>query len=245
MERLFRVAIISGIFAGLAMAIFSVTVGRAPLNAALLLEESLDHDHGGVGHESLISRGTQEAGGFLGLIIFGIALSVIFMIVWGKVAPQLPAKTMMLSTLQLGAIGFFTVVVVPFAKYPANPPAVGDPDTVDERTIQYAIVVVFSIVLTVAVWKISSLIAGSESRRAWVAAALYFVGLLAIGFVLPASPDVVEAPTDLVWQFRLASLGALASGWLVLSLMSGSLLTMFARRESEASQPIRVPAAAR
>ncbi|MFN3256403.1 MAG: CbtA family protein [Ilumatobacter sp.] len=236
MRRLIEIALASGLAAGVAIATFTSTVGRGPLDDALALEESLPHDHGGAGHEALMSRGVQEVGGLVGLVLFGLALGLIFMVVWAKVSKHLPARTSIASTMQLGAIGFVTVVLVPFVKYPANPPAVGDPSTVDERTVQYLAVVAMSIVLTIVVWQVRRrLSTGSDVRRAWLSTAAYAAGLAVIAFVLPESPDVVEAPTDLVWRFRLASLGALATGWLVLSLASGTLLSGLERPAGQAS----------
>lgn len=225
MRRVLLVGAISGLAAGLSIAAFSATAGRGPMNDALELEESLPHDHGGAVHEDLLSRGVQEVGGAIGLILFGVALGVIFMVVWAAVSRHLPAKTSIASTVQLGAIGFATIVVVPFLKYPANPPAVGDPDTINERTVQYLSAVAYSVVLVVIVWQVWNHWPGSRVARSWLAALAYGVGLAIIAFVLPETPDVVDAPTDLVWRFRLASLGGLACGWTVLSLTAGSLLS--------------------
>lgn len=211
------------------MALFAATAGRGPLNDALELEESRPHDHGGAAHEDLLGRGAQEVGGALGLLLLGVALGVIFIVVWASVSSRLGARSAIGSTMKLGAVGFVAVVVVPFLKYPANPPAVGDPDTVDQRTVQYLMVVAFSIVLAVLTWQLYRRVAGSVLRRTWVSSIVYAAGLAVVAFVIPASPDDVEAPADLVWQFRLASLGVLAVGWAVLSLVTGTLLTSLER----------------
>lgn len=235
MRRLIEIALLSGLAAGVAMATFSATIGRRPLNDALALEESMPHDHGGTGHENLMSRSVQELGGMLGLVILGLAMGLVFIVVWGTVSRQLRVRTSIASTIQLGWVGFLTIVLVPFVKYPANPPAVGDPATVDERTVQYLAVVAFSIVLTVLVWQLRRRFSDrSEVTRAWLTAVAYGAGLLVIAFVLPETPDAVQAPTDLVWSFRLASLGVLMSGWVVLSLASGTLLSRLEQPASKA-----------
>ena len=47
---------------------------------------------------------------------------------------------------------------------------------------------------------------------------------------LHAGPgDPIDAPADLVWRFRLASLGGLAAAWTVLALVTGTLLSRPAR----------------
>ena len=40
--------------------------------------------------------------------------------------------------------------VVPFLKYPANPPSVGDPDTIGKRTALYFLMMLLSVLLAVA-----------------------------------------------------------------------------------------------
>ncbi|WP_394932681.1 CbtA family protein [uncultured Ilumatobacter sp.] len=225
LSRLLEVGAISGAVAGLSIAVSAATVGRGPLKKALELEESLPDGHGGAAHEDLFSRGAQEVGGAIGLLLFGVALGVIFTIVWGALSPHFAARTSIGSTLQLGAVGFFVVVLVPFLKYPGNPPAVGDPDTVNERTVQYLSVVVFSILLAVLVWKLYVHLEGSVVKRIWIASAVYIAGLAIVALVLPRSPDAVDVAADLVWQFRLATLAGLALGWTVLSLMTGWLLS--------------------
>jgi hypothetical protein len=44
-----------------------------------------------------------------------------------------------------GGIGFIAVYLMPNLKYPANPPAVGDPDTIRQRTAVYFIMLAFSV----------------------------------------------------------------------------------------------------
>ncbi|CAM5296869.1 Membrane protein OS=Streptomyces microflavus OX=1919 GN=Smic_74880 PE=4 SV=1 [Streptomyces microflavus] len=43
-----------------------------------------------------------------------------------------------------------TVYIVPFLKYPANPPAVGNPDTIGKRTTLFFLMVALSLLLAVA-----------------------------------------------------------------------------------------------
>ena len=171
----------------------------------------------------------QEVGGAVGLIVFGLALGVIFAVVLGAVGPRLAASTPLAASVRLGCAGFVAVVVVPFLKYPANPPAVGDPSTVNERTVLYFAALALSILLAWAVWRFHRAARLAPTAQAWATAALYAAGLAVIFLALPANPDDVEAPADLVWRFRLASLGGLAAAWAVLALVTGTLLSRPAR----------------
>lgn len=228
MRKILQIGAVSGLAAGVAIAAFTATVGRSPMRDALDLEESLTHDDGGVAHEDLFTRGVQEIGGALGLVVFGLALGIIYMIVWAATSRRLMSRSAMASAIQLGSLGFVSVVLVPFLKYPANPPAVGNPDTVNERTVQYLAVLAFSVLLVVLIWQLRERDRGSSVAKAWKTAIAYALGLLVIFLAMPSSPDAVEAPAELVWRFRLASIGSLAVGWTVLALVAGTLLTKLA-----------------
>ena len=229
MRRILGIGCLAGLAAGAASALFAATAGRGPIRDAIALEDSISHATGGAHHEDLFARGTQEIGGAIGLIVFGLALGVTFAVVLGAVGPRLTASTPLAGSMRLGAVGFVSVVLVPFLKYPANPPAVGDPDTVNERTMLYFAVLALSILLAWAVWRFHRAARLAPVAQTWAAAALYAAGLAVIFLALPASPDPVEAPADLVWRFRLASLGGLATAWAVLALVTGTLLSRPAR----------------
>ena len=229
MKRILGVGCLAGLAAGIASALFAATAGRGPIRDAIALEDSLSHATSGAHHEDLFGRGVQEIGGAVGLVVFGLALGVIFSVVLAAVGPRLAASTPLAASIRLGFFGFVTVVLVPFLKYPANPPAVGDPDTVNERTLLYFAVLGLSILLTWAVWRFYRGAALGPAPRAWTAAALYGAGLAVIFVALPGNPDPVDAPADLVWRFRLASLGGLAAAWATLALVTGTLLSRPAR----------------
>lgn len=240
MKRILGVGCLAGLAAGVAAALFAATAGRGPIRDAIALEDSISHATGGAHHEDLFSRGVQEIGGAVGLVVFGLALGVIFSVVLAAAGPRLAAagprlaaSTPLAASLRLGFFGFVTVVLVPFLKYPANPPAVGDPDTVNERTVLYFAVLGLSILLTWAVWRFHRGVKLAPVAKAWATAALYGAGLVVIFLAVPGNPDVIEAPADLVWRFRLASLGGLAAAWATLSLVTGTLLSRPGQRPSE------------
>ena len=225
MRRMLGIGALAGLAAGAASAAFLATVGRGPIADAIALEEARDHASGAAHHQDLFSRGVQEIGGMLGLIVFGLALGIIFAVVLAAVGPRLGAATPMGAAVKLGWAGFATVALIPFLKYPANPPAVADPDTVNQRTLAYFAVLGLSILLTLAVWRLHNRLRVGPAARAWAAAALYSTGLAVIFLALPADPDSLDAPADLVWRFRMASLGGLAAAWTALALTTGTLLT--------------------
>ena len=234
MRRILGIGCLAGLAAGAASAVFAATAGRGPIRDAIALEDSRSHASGGAHHEDLFGRGVQEIGGAVGLVVFGLALGVIFAVVLAAVGPRLAAATPLAASVRVGFFGFVTVVLVPFLKYPANPPAVGDPDTINERTVLYFACLALSILLILAVWRFHRLTAMTPVAKTWAAAALYGAGLAAIFLALPGNPDSIDAPADLVWRFRLASLGGLAAAWTVLALVAGTLPSRPARTQPSA-----------
>ena len=236
MRRLLAVGSLAGLAGGLAAALFAATAGRGPIRDAIALEDATSHATAGAHHEDLFGRGVQEIGGAIGLVVFGLALGIIFAVVLAAVGPRLSAPTPMAASVRLGFAGFVSVVLVPFLKYPANPPAVGDPETINERTLLYFAALLLSILLVWGVWRFHRSAGLAPAAKAWTATAIYGAGLAVIFVGLPANPDPLDAPADLVWRFRMASLGGLASAWAVLALVAGSLLS---RPSTGATEPRR------
>jgi predicted cobalt transporter CbtA len=228
---------LAGVAGGLAGALTLLVVGERSIAEAIDLETA--HAAPGEAHEELFSRTTQVIGGSLGLALYGLCLGVVFGIVFAAVQHRLGTGPAWRRARRLAALAFVAVFLVPFLKYPANPPAVGDPDTVNQRTIAYVSMVAVSIlaVLLAAVLHERLARRGMPEWYAQPAAALVWLATLAVAFVaLPPNPDAIEVPADLLWSFRLASLGGQAAFWAVAG-------TVFAVLCARAEHPAESPAA--
>jgi predicted cobalt transporter CbtA len=71
---------------------------------------------------------------------------------------------------------------------------------------------------------------GLRGRRLGVAAGLYGVLVVMLFAFMPANPDIVTIPGDLVWRFRILALSGQALFWAVLGGTSALLLRRFARQ---------------
>ena len=84
-----------------------------------------------------------------GMILFGAAMGTVFAVVYavclGRTGLLRPRT---LSVLLAGG-GLLAVYLVPFIKYPANPPSIGHSDTIKERSGFYLLMVLASIVFLV------------------------------------------------------------------------------------------------
>jgi hypothetical protein len=211
--------LLAGLAGGAAMAAFLLLVGERSIRDALALEARHDGGHG----DEMFSRGVQVTGGVMAALIYGVLLGAVFAVVHTATRPA-GATNAFHRSLGLGAVGYVTVVLVPALKYPANPPGVGDPDTVGLRTASYLTLLGASILLAIlarALWIRLRDRGVSEEVRVIVVGGAW---LVAIGFALaiwPTNPDDVSVPAQLLWRFRLAALGGAFVLWTVLAVSFG------------------------
>jgi hypothetical protein len=140
--------------------------------------------------------------------------------------------------LVLAAGAFGAVYLVPFLKYPANPPSIGHEETIRDRTGLYLLAVVLSLALAVgAVWLGGKLSPRLGIWRATLAAAGAYV--VAVAIVMVVLPPVAETPEPLkdpsgaiiypgfsaddLYHFRLYSLGAQVVLWATIALVFAPL----------------------
>ncbi|MER7547971.1 CbtA family protein [Spirillospora sp. NPDC127506] len=226
-----------GLLAGFVAGAFAFAVGEPRIDDAIALEEAAaaaepahdhaqhEHEHaaaGGHEHGDEVSRGTQKAGLFLATGLYGLAVGGVFALVYaglrGRVGPRSDGG------LALAAAGtaFAAVIVVPFLKYPANPPAVGDPETINSRTLLYlAMVGVGLLAAAIAVTTARRVPGGPWAR--WPAAVLAFLmPVVVASLLLPGVNEVPDGfPATLLWQFRLASLGTQVVFWTAFGVLFG------------------------
>jgi len=235
MGRFVRAGAFAGAIGGLALALFLRLVGEGTIGEAVSLERARN----GVHHE-MFSRGTQQVGGMLGAVVYGVFMGVVFAVILAAVRHRMASRDDVRRARSLAVVGFVTIALVPFLKYPANPPAVGSPDTIGRRTALYLVILAWSIVTTWAAWRLWTWLATrpvSEGLRVAAATALGFA-MVALAFVLlPGSPDPVRAPANLIWHFRIASIGGAAVYWFVVGTATGAALqrTPQSRRVESAS----------
>jgi predicted cobalt transporter CbtA len=217
-RRLLKQGVLAGMAGGAGLALVLRLIGEGPLGRAVAIEGSTGHD--------MFSRGTQQVGGMLAALIYGAALGAVFGVVYAAVRHRVRAADDWRAAVNLAATGFVAVFLLPFLKFPANPPSVGDPDTIGRRTALYLLAVAWSLVATWGAWRAwRALVArGVPVHQAVPATLGTWVVLAAVGLVaLPSNPDPVNAPATLIWQFRLASLGGAVTYWSVMGLVFGWL----------------------
>lgn len=234
----------AGAIAGAASALVQLLVTEIPIRAALAVEQAREpaagegHSHG---EEELVSRVGQVIGGMLAVIIVGIAVGLVFATAYALSKRWFVDRTPFSRSVALGAAVFGAVALLPMLKYPANPPAVGDPETVNLRTALYLGVLVAGVVI---VWGASWLAERLQDRSQPVrVTAVLLAVVAAVAVVLlafPPPPDTIPAdmPVNVLWQFRLSSLAELATLYVGLGVVFGLLVDPATRKNKAAQKAV-------
>ncbi|MCW2878641.1 MAG: hypothetical protein JWQ95_2741 [Sphaerisporangium sp.] len=241
-----RNLLVRGMLAGLVAAAlalaFAWIFGEPQVGAAMSLEQHAGHaSHAASAEPEPVSRGVQSTVGLATAVgVYGVAVGGIFALVFAFAYGRLGALGARATAALIASGAFVTVELVPFLKYPANPPAANDPETISHRTVVYFTVVLCSVLLAVAALYLGRRLAPRFGN--WNASLLAIVAfLVAVVVVCLVMPTVNEVPSDfpavLLWKFRLASLGTQAVLWSCVGLVFGVLA-------ERALMPYRAPVAA-
>jgi len=230
---------LAGAAGGAISAGFSFLVAEPLIDRAVELEAS---HHAGHGDVEVFTRDTQHLGLLVGLIATGVAIGVLFGLAYGLLHRDDPLVDPWRRSLRLAGAGFLGVWLLPFLRYPANPPGVGDSATVELRTRAWlgAIAIgVVAVALAAAGARRLAERGTSEPVRHLVAVGIVVLGLASL-FLLPDNPDPIDVPAQLLWDFRLLSAASMLLLWAGLGAGFG-LLNLRAARATAAT-PAPAPA---
>ncbi|CAD6541659.1 hypothetical protein LMG28727_03890 [Paraburkholderia kirstenboschensis] len=237
---------LAGIAAGLLTFAFARVAGEPQVNQAIAFEEKAGdgaggaHEHAGAGAEAhehaheheheqeLVSRDTQAGLGLLtGVVTYGAAFGGLFALVFAYAYGRVGAMSARALSAWLALGAFVALVIVPNIKYPANPPAVGDPETIGTRTGLFFLMIAIS--LTALVFSLKVRRRAAMKLGAWngsIVAGLVFIAIIAA--VQMSMPVIDETPAGfpaaLLWKFRVAALGMQAIMWATIGLLFGAIV---------------------
>src|SRR5262245_24661628 len=142
---------IVGVVAGLLSVVFAYVFGEPGVEGGIAFEDQAARASGAMHEVELVSRGVQSTIGLAtAVVIYGVAIGGIFALVYavayGRVAQLSPRAT----AAVLALLAYFVVFVVPFIKYPANPPGANEASTITQRTELYVAMVIISVIVAVA-----------------------------------------------------------------------------------------------
>ncbi|HEV7963477.1 MAG TPA: CbtA family protein [Actinoplanes sp.] len=200
---------------------------------------------------AVFSRAVQaDVGSGVALIFFGMAMGALFAVAYaiclGRTG-RIRARGLAVLVAGAGFLGFY---LVPFVKYPANPPAIGHADTIQPRSSLYLLMVGCSVLLLVlTVWLGRRLQARFGTWNATlIAGGVFIVATGIVMLILPSVGDLAANkqyhqptetpgpltdatgtivfpgfPADVLFTFRLYSIGAQLILWTAIGLVFGPL----------------------
>jgi predicted cobalt transporter CbtA len=206
------------------------------------------HEHG----IELFTRGVQANAGLgFGVLLFGVAMGALFAVAFCVVYARAKSRAPRLLSMQLAAAAFIAIYLVPFVKYPPNPPAVGQSESIGERTGWYLVMVLISVVLAVAaVWLARRLVVRFGTwNGGLLAGGAYLVVLAAVTVLLPTVDETPQPlrdaagviiypgfPADVLYEFRLVSLATQLVLWVTIGVLFATLAGRLLGERAESGQ---------
>lgn len=208
------------------------------------------HSHGAEGGFEITRTVQSTIGLGFGLVAFAVAMgalaAVVFCVVHGRVA-TLSAR----ATAALIAGGMLVSLwIVPALKYPPSPPALSLDETIQQRTLLHLLLTVLSAALFVgSVLLVRKLVPKFGIWNASLLGIADYVASMAVVFLL--LPTIAETPgpitdkdgvivyeafpADVLYEFRLYSLGTQVVMWTTIGLVFAALVSRLLDQKQRAS----------
>jgi predicted cobalt transporter CbtA len=221
----------SGVIAGIILALLNLGIVEPTIDKAIALEVQKQISSGeNVNMSELIDyRYWQKAGAFAGGAIYGAGLASLFGVIFVFARNKLPGKNNKQKAIFLAGIMWFVLFLMVALKYPANPPAVGDPESIYYREILYVAYIMisgFAALGMAVIW----IRINMNSKR--IIIPLIYAAIMVTAFVLmPSNPDKIEISMDLIQTFRILSAITIGVFWGILGITFGSLWDKFLSKE--------------
>jgi predicted cobalt transporter CbtA len=228
---LLAITILSGAVAGTILAIINHGLVEPYIDQAIAIEvqnsiasgENIDLV------EIADYRVWQKGGAIAAGAVYGIAISALFGIVFAYGRNALPGDNNKKKALFLAGVLWFVLYLMVAIKYPANPPAVGDPETIYYREGLYiaylAISGITALVLSL-VWNRVQM----KSKK--IVLPLIYAGVMIATYVgLPPNTDEITISMELIQTFRILTAFTIGLFWAILGLLFGSLWDKFIPRQ--------------
>jgi predicted cobalt transporter CbtA len=217
------ITLLAGAIAGTILAIVNMGVVEPFIDRAIGIENQNAADAGEMinpiefDNYRLWQKGGQIAAG----TVLGTSFGALFGIVFAYSRSSIPASNNKKKALILAGIMFLVLFLVPALKYPANPPAVGDPETISYRQSLYLGYLAISGFSALGLAFIYRQMGANQAKKVLVPAS-YAAIMISAYFAMPPNPDAINAPMDLVTGFRIASAFTMAMFWGLLGIMLGA-----------------------
>lgn len=217
------ITLLAGAIAGTILSTLNQGIVEPYLERAIALENQKASKNGEMLNpiEFNSYRLWQKGGEIAAGTILGTSYGALFGIVFAYSRKSLPVSSERKKALILAGVMLFVLYIVPALKYPANPPAVGDPETIYYRQSLYISYLAISGFSALGLAFLYRKLGKSQAKKALVPA--IYAGIMTIAYVvMPPNPDAITAPMDLVMGFRIASGFTMSVFWALLGLILGT-----------------------
>jgi len=223
------IVLIAGLLAGLVHGLANIIIVEPYLDSAIGIENQRLFASGEAKDTPQFwqkfsdYRTWQKQGSIVAGAILGIATGALFGLVFAYSRHILPTQNDTTKSLVLAGIMWATLFFIPFLKYPANPPTVGDPSTIVLRTSLY---IAFLALSGLGALGFSRLYKKMHSKR-FLALLGYGAFISVVFFVMPPYPDKITISMDLLNGFRAVSVITMTIYWLANAIILGLLWRRF------------------
>ena len=135
----------------------------------------------------------------------------------------IPGSNNTKKAIILAGIIWLVIFIMPAIKYPANPPTVGDPDTINYREYLYISFILISSFTALGLSIIYTKMKAKTSLKFLTVSVIYAIVMVGAFVFVPPNPDKITAPMDIVNGFRIMSVLTMTMLWIVLGITFGML----------------------
>lgn len=163
----------------------------------------------------------QKGGEIIAGTILGLSIGSLYGIVFAYTRGSISGTNNKKKALIVASIMWFVLFLMPALKYPPNPPVVGNPETIYYRQSLYVAFLAISGFSALGLAFLYRKMASSNAKKAIIPSA-YAAIMAGAYLIMPANPDPINAPIDLVIGFRITSAITISMFWALLGVIFGT-----------------------
>lgn len=227
------ISLVSGVMAGEILATMNLFVVEPTTDKAIGYEVQRDIAKGNTinftefhSYRTWQKSGTFAAGAFIGMAYGGL-MGAVYVVA----RKYLPYSDDRKNAILLAALMYLAFYLVPFSKYPANPPAVGDTHTIGLRDHLYTSYQIMSVIIAL-VMGILFFKFRKVNKISYITPAMYIVLIASIYFIWEPNPDKIEMPMSVVNTFRALTGTTMTIFFTSIGVFFGSLWYKFKPHET-------------
>jgi predicted cobalt transporter CbtA len=224
------ITLLAGAIAGTILGIINQVAVEPYIEQAIELEMHNTAQSGQVinSAEFAAYRFWQKGGEIIAGTILGLSIGSLYGIVFAYTRGSISGtNNNKKKALLVAGIMWFVLFLMPALKYPPNPPAVGDPETIYYRQSLYVAFLAISgfsaLGLAFLYRKMVMASSNNTKKKAIIIIPSAYAAIMAGAYLaMPANPDAINAPIDLVTGFRITSAITISMFWALLGVIFGA-----------------------